>query len=82
MYCEGGEREIGSGGIDVGVGKHVAAGIGVWVCGGCWCRVGWWPAVVEDADCKGTSGYGSNSDVTGVAVAAVSAWASRLDFTS
>ena len=56
LYFGGGERETGSEGIDVGVGRRAAAGVGVVVGGGCWCWVSWWPVVVEDADCEGTSG--------------------------
>ena len=37
---------------------------------------------VEELDCRGISGYGSNSGVVGVAEAAVSVWASRRDFIS
>ena len=50
MYCGGGEREIGSEGVDVGMGGRAAAGVGVGVGSGCWCWVSWWPVVVEDAD--------------------------------
>ena len=55
MYCGGGEREIGSEDVEVGIGGRVAAGVGVVVSGGCWCWDGWWAVVVDDADCKGTS---------------------------
>ena len=37
---------------------------------------------VEELDCRGISGYGSNSGVTGVVEAAASACVSRRDFIS